>query len=113
MNSKLRKEFLEDLPINVKSKVRGVDIALINEAIAAVQGGHATINDQAPDTREKRFIVIVSYFKKARTNYHIAIDDAAIAEHNDTVEIKYKEPDTYKSPRKSGVKSKHHHIRHY
>ncbi|HTA81359.1 MAG TPA: hypothetical protein VK783_00365 [Bacteroidia bacterium] len=62
----LRKEFLEDLPYKLRNSVRGIDLALINEAIASIAEGNATINGKKPATRVERFIVITSYFNTAR-----------------------------------------------
>ncbi|HWY98098.1 MAG TPA: hypothetical protein VNY36_03335 [Bacteroidia bacterium] len=96
-----RKEFLEDLPGRTKNTVRGVDLALINEAITAIADGHATINGKAPDTREKRFIVIATYFKTARTPLNMFFDGALNVQQNYTVAFKYKEqPVVVKFPEK-------------
>ncbi len=98
-NPKLRKEFLEDLPAGVKNKVRGVDLALINEAIIAILDGQATINGKAPVSRSETFIVIASYFKTAKTSLNMFYDGAVNVERNYTVAIKYKDqPFTYKYP---------------
>jgi hypothetical protein len=94
-----RKEFVEDLPKKVKNTVRGVDLALINEAIAAIADGHATINGKTPKSRIERFIVIASYFKTARTPLHMFFEGAENIQEDFTVNIKYKEkPFTYKFP---------------
>jgi hypothetical protein len=96
-----RKEFLEDLPGKTRNTVRGVDLALINEAITAIADGHATINGKAPDTREKRFIVIATYFKTARTPLNMFFDGALNVTQNYTVAFKFKEqPFTVKFPEK-------------
>jgi hypothetical protein len=98
-NPKLRKEFLEDLPAGVKNKVRGIDLALINEAIIAILDGQATINGKAPVSRSETFIVIASYFKTAKTSLNMFYDGAVNVQHNYTVAIKYKDqPFTYKYP---------------
>jgi hypothetical protein len=86
-----RKEFVEDLPKKVRNTVRGVDLALINEAITAITDGHATINGKVPLTREERFIVIASYFKTARTPLNMFFDGAENIQNKYTVSIKYKE----------------------
>ena len=99
-NPKLRKEFLEDLPAGVKNKVRGIDLALINEAIIAILDGQATINGKAPVSRSETFIVIASYFKTAKTSLNMFYDGfVANVQDNYTVAIKYKDqPFTYKFP---------------
>lgn len=95
----LRKEFVEDLPKRVRNTVRGVDLALINEAITAITDGHATINEHKPDTREERYVVIASYFKTARTNLNMFFEGPENIQNNYTVAIKYKDqPFTYKFP---------------
>jgi hypothetical protein len=94
-----RKEFLEDLPKKVRNTVRGVDLALINEAIIVISEGNATINGKAPGTRAERYIVIASYFKTARTPLHMFFDGALNVENKCTVELKYKyQPYTIKFP---------------
>ncbi len=86
-----RKEFLEDLPNKVRNTVRGVDLALINEAITAILEGHATINGKAPATRVERFIVIASYFKTARTSLNMFFDGATNIQNNYKVVFKFKD----------------------
>jgi hypothetical protein len=90
VNHQSRKEFLEDLPKKIRNTVRGVDLALINEAITVISEGNATINGKAPDTRTERYIVIASYFKTARTSLNMFFDGALNVEHNYIVEFKYK-----------------------
>jgi hypothetical protein len=98
-NNSLRREFLEDLPLKTRNTVRGVDLTLINEAITAITEGHATINGKMPDTREKRFIVIASYFKTARTPLNMFFDGALNVQNNYTVAFKFKDqPVTVKFP---------------
>ncbi len=86
-----RKEFLEDLPKKIKNTVRGVDLALINEAIAVISEGNATINGKAPDSRMERYIVIASYFKTARTPLNMFFEGALNVEHNYIVTFKCKD----------------------
>lgn len=94
-----RKEFIEDLPGRMKNTVRGVDLALINEAITAILEGNATINGIAPTTRHERFIVIASYFKTARTSLNMFFNDVLNAEHDYVVAFNYKDkPYTIKFP---------------
>lgn len=88
MNSKLRKEFLADLPPSVKGKMRGSDLILINKAIAAILNGQTTINGKQPTTREDRFAVIVTYFKTAKTQQNISIDMPLLADLSKAVAIK-------------------------
>jgi hypothetical protein len=98
-NHSSRKEFVEDLPKKIRNTVRGVDLALINEAITAISEGHATINGKKPHTREERFVVIASYFKTARTNLHMFFEGAENIQTKYTVAIKYKDQQlTYKFP---------------
>ncbi len=95
----LRKEFVEDLPKKVKNTVRGVDLALINEAISAISDGHATINGKAPHTREEKYVVIASYFITARTPLNMFFEGAENIQNNYIVSIKYKDkPFTYTFP---------------
>lgn len=94
MYSKLRKEFLDDLPIKLKSKIRGVDLALINGGIAAILDGQAKINGKVPLTRKERFIVILSYFKTVRTNLNLVFN--IDIEPHYKVEIKH-----YEQPKKN------------
>jgi hypothetical protein len=86
-----RKEFLEDLPHKVRNTMRGVDLALINEAITAIVDGNAKINGKKPDTRAERFIVISSYFKTAKTLMNTPFDTLSQIEHNYSVTINYKD----------------------
>jgi hypothetical protein len=88
---KSRREFVEDLPAKVKNTVRGVDLALINEAINAISGGNATINGKAPNSRAERYILIASYFKTARTHLNMFFYGPENVEENYTIVIKYKE----------------------
>jgi len=93
-----RKEFLEDLPKKTKNTVRGVDLALINEAIVAIGDGNATINNKAPKTREERFIVIATYFKSKRTLVNMFFEESVNVPRNNTVELKYNDQSfTFKS----------------
>jgi len=89
-NHKSRKDFLEDLPKKIRNTVRGVDLALINEAITVISEGNATINGKAPNTRVETYIVIASYFKTARTPLHMFFDGALNVENKYIVELKYK-----------------------
>jgi hypothetical protein len=86
-----RKEFLDDLPKKIRNTVRGVDLALINEALAVITEGNATINGKAPVTRMEKYIVIASYFKTARTPLHMFFEGALNVEHNYTVTFKFKD----------------------
>lgn len=86
-----RKEFLEDLPSKARNTVRGVDMALINEAITAIADGNATINGKKPNTRAERYVVIASYFKTARTALNMFFDGALNVQHNYTVTFKIKD----------------------
>jgi len=96
---KSRKEFVEDLPIKVKNTIRGIDLALINEAILAISGGQATINGKSPNSRSERYLVIASYFKTARTSLHMFFEGAENVKDSYTVSIKYKDqPVIYKFP---------------
>jgi hypothetical protein len=105
-NNLTRKEFLEDLPIKTRNIVRGVDLALINEAIEIIFDGQATVNGKAPDTRAERFMIIATYFKTARTAINALFDDTVNTEHKDIVEIKYKDkPGTYKMPSRARKKT--------
>lgn len=90
-NIKLRKEFIEDLPKKVKNTVRGVDLALINEAIVAISAGHATINGKKPKSREEMYVLIASYFKSFRTPLHMFFDEAEHVADNYSIFIKDKE----------------------
>ncbi|MGP8214377.1 MAG: hypothetical protein ACLQQ4_02310 [Bacteroidia bacterium] len=90
-NSRSRKEFLEDLPHKVRNTVRGVDLALINEAVTAIVDGHATINGKTPGNRAERYIVIATYFKTARTQSNMFFDGALNVQQNYTVTFKYKD----------------------
>jgi hypothetical protein len=90
-NSIPRREFLEDLPSKTRNTVRGVDLALINEAINAITDGHATINGKKPRTRVESFILIASYFKTAKTPLHMLFDGALNVQDNYTVAFKCKE----------------------
>ena len=91
INPAYRKEFLEDMPNKGGSKVRGVDLALINQALRAISEGTATINGKSPATRAERFIVIASYFKTAKTKLNMPFDGTTDVKHNHTVSIKYNE----------------------
>jgi hypothetical protein len=96
---KSRKEFVEDLPLKVRNTVRGVDLALINEAILAISAGHVTINGKAPKTRAEMYVLIASYFTTARTNLHMYFNGAENVMENYTVVIKHKDqPITIKFP---------------
>jgi hypothetical protein len=96
---KSRREFVEDLPKKTKNNVRGIDLALINEAISAISDGNATINGKAPDTRIERYIVISSYFITARTPLHMFFEGPGDIQDKCTVAIKYREkPFTYTFP---------------
>lgn len=87
-----RKEFLEDLPSKTRNTVRGVDMALINEAITAIVEGNATINGKVPTTRAERYVVIASYFKTARTSLNMFFEGILErVEHNYTVTFKIKD----------------------
>jgi hypothetical protein len=90
-NTTSRKEFLEDLPHKVRNTMRGVDLALINEAITAIVDGHAKINGKKPGTRIERFIVISSYFKTARTLLNTPFENVLKVDHNYSVAINYKD----------------------
>lgn len=87
---KSRKEFIEDLPKKVKNTVRGVDLILINEAIAAISAGRVTINGKKPKSRPEMYILIASYFKTVRTSLHMNFDEAEHVADNYTVIIKDK-----------------------
>lgn len=91
INPVFRKEFLDDMPNKAGSKVRGVDLALINQALRAISEGAAKIDGKSPATREERFIVIASYFKTAKTNLNMPFDGAKNVKHHHTVSIKYNE----------------------
>lgn len=96
---KSRKEFVEDLPLKVRNTVRGVDLALINEAILAISAGHVTINGKGPKTRAEMYILIASYFTTVRTNLHMYFNGAENITENYTVVVKYKDqPVTIKFP---------------
>ena len=84
-NSIPRREFLEDLPLQTRNTVRGVDLTLINEAITAITDGTATINGKKPKNRIESFIIIASYFKTARTPFHMFFDGALNVLDNYTV----------------------------
>ena len=86
-----RKEFVEDLPKKVRNTVRGVDLMLINEAIAAISDGHCTINGKAPKSREERYVAIASYFKTARTPLHMFFEGAENILNTYIVAFKYKD----------------------
>ncbi len=86
-----RKEFIDDLPKKVKNCVRGADLALINEAILAMDAGNAKINGKKPKTRQERYIVIASYFKIGRNNENMFFDGAENVEQNYIVALKYKD----------------------
>ncbi len=90
-NQPARKEFLDDLPKKIRNTVRGVDLALINEALSVISEGNATINGKAPETRLERYIVIASYFKTARTPLHMFFDGALNVEKKNTVVLKFKD----------------------
>jgi hypothetical protein len=87
---KSRREFIEDLPKKVKNTVRGVDLILINEAIAAISAGRVTINGKKPKTRSEMYVLIASYFKSLRTPLHMYFDEAEHVADNYTVIIKDK-----------------------
>jgi hypothetical protein len=89
INPVFRKEFLVDMPGKAGSKVRGVDLALINDALRAISDGNATINGKAPHTREERFIVIASYFKTVKTRLNMSFNGAVNVKNNCTVAIKH------------------------
>jgi hypothetical protein len=74
MNSKFRKDFLEDLPNKMRSTVRGADLILINKAITAILEERITINGRAPITRQERFNAISCYFKMVKTNLNMSFD---------------------------------------
>ena len=98
-NNISRKEFLDDLPVKTKNTVRGVDLALINEAIAAILEGTATINGKTPKSRLERYVVIGSYFKTARTPLNMFFDGPVNIHDKYTVVFNYKEqPVTVKFP---------------
>lgn len=84
-----RREFLDDMPNKSGSKVRGVDLALINQALRAINEGAATINGKAPANRAERFIVIASYFKTARTPANIPFDGTVGVKLNSTISIRH------------------------
>ena len=99
---KSRKEFVEDLPLRVRNTVRGVDLALINEAIVAISAGHATINGKAPKSRAEMYILIASYFTTARTNLHMYFNGAENITENYTIVVNHKgQPVTIKFPKSS------------
>jgi len=89
VNPQYRKEFLDDMPNKAGTRVRGVDLALINEAIRAIADGTAKINGKLPATRAERYIVIASYFRTARTKFNMPFDGAVGVTHNYTVSIRY------------------------
>ena len=91
INPVFRKEFLDDMPDKTGSKVRGVDLALINDALRAISEGTAKINGKSPSTRKERFIVIASYFKTAKTKFNIPFDGAKNVKEKLTVSIKFNE----------------------
>jgi hypothetical protein len=86
---KSRKEFIEDLPKKVKNTVRGVDLILINEAIAAISAGRVTINGKKPKSRSEMYVLIASYFKSLRTSLHMYFDEDMSDRY--TITIKDKE----------------------
>ncbi|HTB08081.1 MAG TPA: hypothetical protein VK806_14115 [Bacteroidia bacterium] len=90
-NTISRKEFLDDLPHKIRNTMRGVDLALVNEAITAIVDGNAKINGKKPSTRTERFIVISSYFKTAKTLLNTPFDSLPAIEHNYSVTINYKD----------------------
>jgi hypothetical protein len=93
------KEFLADLPAKTRNTIRGVDLTLINEAIAVITSGNAKINGKAPKTREENYIVIASYFKAAKTPIHMFFDGAVEVKEDYTVNFKFKDqPYTVKLP---------------
>lgn len=87
---KSRKEFVEDLPLKIKNMIRGVDLALINEAIVEISAGRATINGKKPKSRTEMYILIASYFTTVRTPLHMHFEGAKNVLDNYTVVIKYK-----------------------
>jgi len=89
INPQYRKEFLDDMPNKAGTRVRGVDLALINEAIRAILDGTAKINGKLPASRTERYIVIAAYFKTARTKFNMPFDGTADIKHNFTVSIRY------------------------
>jgi hypothetical protein len=90
-NNILRKEFLDDLPPKTRNTVRGVDLTLINEAISLILEGTVTINGKAPKTRVERYIIIGSYFKKAKTLNNMFFDGPVDIKDKYTVAFNYKE----------------------
>ena len=98
-NNISRKEFLEDLPMKTRNTVRGIDLTLINEAIALILEGTATINGKAPKTRAERYLVTGSYFKTARTSMNMFYDGPVNVQEKCTIAFNYKEqPVTMKFP---------------
>jgi hypothetical protein len=89
VNPVFRKEFLSDMPNNSGTRVRGIDIELINEALRAIDEGTAKINGKTPKTRIERFIVISSYFQIAKTKSYMSYDGVLDDKHNCTVSIKH------------------------
>jgi len=89
VNPAFRKEFLNDMPNKAGTRVRGVDIELINEALRAIEEGTAKINGKTPKTRIERFIVISSYFQIAKTKSYMSYDGILDNKHNCTVSIKH------------------------
>jgi hypothetical protein len=89
INPSFRREFLDDMPNKAGSKVRGVDLALINQALRAITEGAATINGKAPANRAERFILIASYFRTARTPLNLPFDATASVKHKCNVSIRY------------------------
>jgi hypothetical protein len=83
-----RREFIEDIPIKIRNSVRGVDLMLINEALAAISEGNAKINGKKPITRVERFIIIASYFKTARTSLNMFFDGTLNIEDKYVVDFK-------------------------
>jgi hypothetical protein len=90
-NPSFRKEFLDDLPNKGGSRVRGTDIALINQALRAIEEGTATINGKTPNTRIQRFIVIASYFKAVGLKSHMSFDGTVHVKDNCTVSLRHNE----------------------
>ncbi|HTB07088.1 MAG TPA: hypothetical protein VK806_09070 [Bacteroidia bacterium] len=90
-NNPLRKEFLDDLPSKARNTIRGTDLTLINEALAAISDGTATFNGKAPKTRFERYVVIGTYFKTARTPLNMFFDGPVNVQDKCTIAFNFKE----------------------
>jgi hypothetical protein len=58
---KIKDEYIDGLPINIKSKFSKLNLAIIDEAVEQIVEKIARINDKVPETKDECFIYISNH----------------------------------------------------